>query len=611
MYKNQNMVFGQMGISIGLIQQQHIQNYIREYPQHTVLLSQWLLSQKCLNETQVGAISELCVRKTANAEDTNALTFKKTQVKNTPKSIGRYQLLSLLGQGGMGRVYKVFDPVEQKELALKVLLLSSDSNQKAVARFKREAKTMSKLNHPGIVRSYEIGEENNQVFFTMDLVDGVSLKEIQTSHPMTAKKSINFIIKVCEVMTYAHEQGVIHRDLKPANIMVKNDNPIIMDFGLAKITEASQELSKTGVIMGTLRYMPPEQAEGRHSDTTIQSDLYSIGAILYELLAKQPVFSSKTHLMLLNSIFTKPPVPLSEVNPKISKELEYICNKALEKKKKNRYKDCRALAHALKRISSSNISKKSSSINRRTSRISSIHQRPSRASGIRKRSSNIRKSSNAFKITTALVFLSIIIFITSVFSNKKTVKPVKPRNDNKVAKKTNSKKQEKSLTIKNDKELLSEEKSNSKEKTAKKKSQEVKIAGFSITNHIVHKNNVALNLNLVSLHPNRGNVYFFNAGGRSQLSVIFSIDKKPRNLFLKLRHLAAIANGKNLSSINVILNGKIVAQDFAVTVKNVPKIKKFEITDQIQKGKNVLSIKLSRRAMSAYWLYALDIVTLE
>ncbi|BBM84172.1 serine/threonine-protein kinase [Candidatus Uabimicrobium amorphum] len=252
--------------------------------------------------------------------------------------IQRYHVLQEIGRGGMGVVYKCMDTQLQRVVALKLLLAGDNSHQEDIDRFMREAKATAKFDHPNIVKVYDIGVENGHPYLAMEYITGKSLKEIIAASTLTVKKTVQMMIKICDALHYVHSQGIVHRDLKPANIMVDDKGePRIMDFGLAKTAESSKKLSRTGALLGTILYMPPEQAQGIHRDVDGRSDIYSLGATLYEILTKRVIFSGKTFQHVLTQILNEEPPSIRKIKPRIPQDLECICFKAIAKKREWRY----------------------------------------------------------------------------------------------------------------------------------------------------------------------------------------------------------------------------------------------------------------------------------
>lgn len=257
---------------------------------------------------------------------------------STYKHFSRYQLLECIGQGGMGKVYKAFDPLLQRNIALKVLISGDLSQQNEVERFIREARITSQLKHPNIVQVHDVGIHENTPFFTMDLIEGTSLKQLVRQSQLSLSQAITLMIKIANAIQYAHDRNVIHRDLKTANIMIDPHNePIVMDFGLAKMAKISSKLSQSGMLIGTLQYMPPEQAQGRMSEIDEQSDVYSLGACFYEMLTGRPIFKTENPAKAVYNIINVHPTPPRKLRRIIDKHLESICLKALHKQKKSRY----------------------------------------------------------------------------------------------------------------------------------------------------------------------------------------------------------------------------------------------------------------------------------
>ncbi|WP_372365525.1 serine/threonine-protein kinase [Candidatus Uabimicrobium sp. HlEnr_7] len=263
-----------------------------------------------------------------------------------PKMFSHYQILSKIGQGGMGTVYKVYDTTLQRTVALKVIDNIEDNIH--LRRFVREVQAMAKLNHPNIIRIYEYGEHPIP-FFTMELVEGMNLAKYIKNSPSNWRKIAEIMEKLSEALYQVHKINVLHRDIKPSNIMLTNEMiPKLMDFGLAKDKNAEEEItqvSQTGQIYGSVAYMSPEQARGS-SDT--RSDIYSVGATLYELLTKQRVFPFSSPYETIYNIFEKEPTSPKEINRDIPLELQQICLKCLEKMPENRYQTAHDLMRDLR-----------------------------------------------------------------------------------------------------------------------------------------------------------------------------------------------------------------------------------------------------------------------
>ena len=257
----------------------------------------------------------------------------------------RYQILELLCEGGMGRVYRAVDTKLQRIVAVKVIVKQGENDKK---RFQREIQTTAKLKHPNIVQIFHSGHEKCFPFFAMEFIDGGTLSEFVEKQRPSIHNIAVIMSKVAEAVAYAHDNGVIHRDLKPDNIMMDGTEPKVVDFGLAKVNEAAQKLSKTGTMLGTVHYMSPEQTQS--NKITKSSDIYSLGVILYKLLCGRLPFTGNSSPKIVQQIIHKQPVPLTQIKKRIPIELEIICLKCLEKRAKDRYQDARRIGNGVKKI---------------------------------------------------------------------------------------------------------------------------------------------------------------------------------------------------------------------------------------------------------------------
>jgi serine/threonine protein kinase len=275
----------------------------------------------------------------------------KESASKLVKYFGQYELLSEIARGGMGIVYRARQRNLNRIVALKMILSGAIAAPEDVKRFYTEAEAAASLEHPNIVPIYEIGEYEGQHFFSMALVDGKSLAEPLKGGPLGAKEAAAIMAKVADAIDYAHSKGVIHRDIKPANILIDaKGDPKITDFGLARIDEGDSILTRTGLILGTPSFMPPEQASGKVRNIGAHSDVYSIGATLYCLMTGQAAFQGASPLETLNMVLNEPAKEPRRIVPSIPRDLQTICMKCLEKKPQDRYPSAGAVSKDLNRF---------------------------------------------------------------------------------------------------------------------------------------------------------------------------------------------------------------------------------------------------------------------
>tara|TARA_R110002073_G_scaffold8027_23_gene44944 strand:+ start:4401 stop:10460 length:6060 start_codon:yes stop_codon:yes gene_type:complete len=267
-----------------------------------------------------------------------------------PRGFGDYQLLDELARGGMGVVFRARQIKLNRLVALKMILSGELAGEEQVKRFYAEAESAASLDHPGIVPVFEVGEHNGQHFFSMGLVEGKSLAKTVQIKTFSPRETVQMLAQIVDAVQYAHDRGVIHRDLKPANVLIDVTGlPRVTDFGLAKRVSGDSGMTASGQIMGTPSYMPPEQAGGRIEQIGVTADVYSLGAILYEMLVGRPPFRGTTPLETLRQVLESDPVPPSRLNPSVDRDLETICMKCLAKDRKERYPTAAALKAELDR----------------------------------------------------------------------------------------------------------------------------------------------------------------------------------------------------------------------------------------------------------------------
>jgi predicted Ser/Thr protein kinase len=261
-------------------------------------------------------------------------------------------LLVELARGGMGVVYKARQRGLNRLVALKMILAGDLAAEDDLQRFRTEAEAAARLRHPNIVAVHEVGAVNGQPFFSMEFIEGRSLAQLLIEGPVPGRIAAGYVRQIARAVHYAHKQGILHRDLKPSNIMLDHDGePFVTDFGLAKRLNAGDSaLTRTGAIVGTPSYMAPEQAAGKVKELGPATDVYGLGAVLYELLTGRPPFRSDTPLDTLMHVLEREPVPPRLLNPKIDQDLETICLKCLEKEPHRRYASAEDLAADLQRF---------------------------------------------------------------------------------------------------------------------------------------------------------------------------------------------------------------------------------------------------------------------
>jgi WD40 repeat protein/tRNA A-37 threonylcarbamoyl transferase component Bud32 len=286
---------------------------------------------------------------------------KATTADMLPASVAGYEVLGVLGRGGMSVVYKARQARPARLVALKMILAGQHAGADRRARFLAEADAIARLQHPNIVQVYQVGLAADVPFFSLELVEGGNLHGKLGGAPQPPREAAALVQTLARAVQYAHERGVIHRDLKPENVLLTADGaPKIADFGLARIEQSEQAgfdlaspgqggLTASGTVLGTPSYMAPEQAQGRNREVGPAADVYALGAILYEMLTGRPPFRAETPLDTLMQVVAEDPVPPRRLNPRVPSDLETICLKCLQKMPRRRFASAAELADELGR----------------------------------------------------------------------------------------------------------------------------------------------------------------------------------------------------------------------------------------------------------------------
>src|SRR5678816_89355 len=270
----------------------------------------------------------------------------------SPDKVGRYKIKSELGRGGMATVYRAFDPISNREVAIKVLPPEMLHNLLTRARFKRELKLIASLEHPAIVPVYDVGgEDNHQPYFVMRYMSGGSLSEMIRKGKFSLRDAALIIERLASALDHAHSKGIIHRDIKPDNVLFDaSDNPYLSDFGVAKLTEAAVSATDASAneAMGTAAYISPEQARGEDVDS--RADVYGLGAILYEMLTGEAPYHGNTVIGMALQHVNDPVPNVLKIRPDLPGEVDVIIKTAMAKNREKRYATALDLARELNRV---------------------------------------------------------------------------------------------------------------------------------------------------------------------------------------------------------------------------------------------------------------------
>ncbi len=264
------------------------------------------------------------------------------------KQLGRYRVIDEVGRGAMGIVYKAEDPVLDRPLAIKTIFIPTDEGDRKEyeARFNQEARAAGRLAHPGIVTIYDVGREGEMLYMAMELLEGIDLSARAKEKRFSVAETIEITVQVADALAFAHDRGVVHRDIKPPNIMIVGNGRVkLMDFGIARVRQSDLK-TQTGVMLGTPRYMSPEQVSGRPTDH--RSDIFSLGTVIYEMLTASKLYAGNDPSEIMYNVVNLQPVPPSYINRQVPPMLDLVLAKALEKNPDARYQDAHQLANDLR-----------------------------------------------------------------------------------------------------------------------------------------------------------------------------------------------------------------------------------------------------------------------
>jgi serine/threonine protein kinase/tetratricopeptide (TPR) repeat protein len=362
------------------------EDYERQFPQHLELIREVFRDvtprAREIDQVTPSEPADLQMSQPLAFSNGTGLTYPTQPEVVTPPTLENdyslptvpgYEILGILGRGGMGIVYKARQKQLDRLVALKMIPSSAEPQERT--RFRNEANAVARLQHPNIVHIYEVSEREGLPYFSLEYVDSGSLKDLLASAPLPADQAATLVEIIARAMHFAHERGIIHRDLKPANILLQKSEirnsklerpgspdlgfrisdflPKIADFGLAKRLDDDSGQTRSGALMGTPSYMAPEQAAGKNRTVGPAADVYALGAVLYETLTGRPPFRAATFFETVEQVCTEEPLPPSRLQPKVPRDLETICLACLEKEPHKRYASAQALADDLRRFLSS------------------------------------------------------------------------------------------------------------------------------------------------------------------------------------------------------------------------------------------------------------------
>jgi WD40 repeat protein len=349
-----DVVFSEYLLREQLGESPQLSEYARRFPQYAGQLTLQVELHQAMQDEPVGPWPETWgpSRAVLSAKGTSgAQSVTEHESTEFPKIPG-FEVLGVLGWGGMGMVYQAWQPSLNRMVALKMVHAGAAASPEVLARFRVEAEAVARLHHPNIVQIHEVGQDAGRAYLVLEFVEGPSLAQSLAGTPQTTQKAVELVETLARAMHSAHLRGVVHRDLTPANILLSADGtPKITDFGLAKLLIGGGELrTQTGELLGTPSYMAPEQAASRHHAIGAATDVYALGAILYDVLTGRPPFKAESPLETLRQVVADEPVAPSRLRPKLPRDLETICLKCLRKEPEKRYTSALALAEELRRF---------------------------------------------------------------------------------------------------------------------------------------------------------------------------------------------------------------------------------------------------------------------
>src|SRR5437773_985189 len=300
------------------------------------------LCTACLFETGLDLLAQASVAGGGDPGSDNGVpALDRKKGARPPKMLGDfgdYELLEEIGRGGQGVVYRARQKSLNRTVALKVIGLGHWATEAHLKRFRREAEAAASLEHPCIVPIYEVGERDGSCYFSMKFIEGGHLDELVRREPMPPRRAAELIAKVASTVHYAHEHRILHRDIKPGNILLDaKGEPHLTDFGLARLVETESTVTRTLEVLGTPSYMAPEQAVGNNAAVSSATDVYGLGAVLYQLLIGQPPFAGGTTYETIKLLLDTEPRQPRLLNPKIDRDLSTICLTCLETDPQRRY----------------------------------------------------------------------------------------------------------------------------------------------------------------------------------------------------------------------------------------------------------------------------------